>query len=152
MKRRVAALSTWLLLTVPLCVFGQTVTVSGRTAFVPLSSETIEIAEGHSFTKVNATGIVMTDNPDALINNSSASCSWTTDNTSGAGAGYCDNVDLDGDLWWNWIQWTVDGAQTFGFLGGTGKFEGIEGNGTYGNILLPDGKIIVPWEITYELK
>ena len=49
--------------------------------------------------------------------------------------GFCEGIDADGDQWFFTYQaaWTVESAQTgtFTYVGGTGKYRGISGRGTF---------------------
>jgi hypothetical protein len=50
-------------------------------------------------------------------------------------SGFCVGIDADGDQWFFTYQaaWTVESAQTgtFTYVGGTGKYQGISGRGTF---------------------
>ena len=66
-------------------------------------------------------------------------------------AGYCDFVNVDGDAWTAWYKGEQDGG-VWGYLVGTGKFEGIQGEGTYKvGESWADGRGINYWDVTYTL-
>ena len=65
---------------------------------------------------------------------------------TGNGAGYCDGIDKDGDVYFIWYR--NDGAdRRWGFLGGTGKFAGVDGGGTTEVVGgTPHGRVVVKWQ------
>ena len=57
-------------------------------------------------------------------------------------------IDADGDVAFAWYS-----EDRWGFIGGTGKFEGIIGEGTYKTATAwPDGKFVNVWEITWSVE
>ena len=67
-------------------------------------------------------------------------------------SGHCDGVDADGDVWTIWYGGDEDGGD-WGYMGGTGKFEGIEGGGTFSaESQWSDGRGINSWEGKYTLR
>jgi len=60
-------------------------------------------------------------------------------------------IDASGSVAWIWYRGNATGG-SWGFINGSGKFEGIMGGGTY-NIVLgwEDGKQINTWEGTWEI-
>ncbi len=64
----------------------------------------------------------------------------------------CGGVDADGDVWTIWYGGDEDGGD-WGYMGGTGKFEGIKGGGTFSaESQWSDGRGINSWEGTYTLR
>jgi hypothetical protein len=72
-------------------------------------------------------------------------------------SGYCLFVDKDGDVMWTFFQGKSDGSSSGGTdrcMGGTGKFEGVEGGGVFEDTVDYPGanKWIGRWEGTIKLK
>jgi hypothetical protein len=133
----------------------QTVSSSGHGVFVPQASESYQLPSGETVQRDQSSSFIVADDPNSPFHLTSWNCTGTVvmsaDGTSGSGGGYCDGVDSDGDVWWIW--WNGAGGGEWGFLGGTGKFEGIEGVGIWKiEYEWPDGKFINSWEITYTMK
>jgi len=128
---------------------------SGSFSFSTTSSEEMPLNDGTVLLRVVQSGMVLADDPASPLNRSATTCSSTTviDTATQAAvtAGYCDPVDVDGDMWSIWYKADVDGG-TWGFLVGTGKFEGIQGEGTFwAGEAWADGRGINYWEVTYTL-
>ena len=114
------------------------------------SPETVELPDGRTLQRIRASGISLADDPTSPAHLPSQDCFGTVllarDGSREAGRGYCEHRDADGDLWWN--SWTngVD-EDTWSVLGGTGKFAGMKGGGTFAFVLeLPDGRSTIRWE------
>jgi len=73
---------------------------------------------------------------------------------SGSGSGYGDLTDRDGDKYYfTWKgKMTAPGRWegTLAIVKGTGKYEGIRGNGTYVNYIAVPGEMYVDWEVELE--
>jgi hypothetical protein len=68
------------------------------------------------------------------------------------GHGYCDAVDADGDRWWIWWNNTPE-SNRWGFIGGTGKYEGIKGGGTTTPLAqMADGRAAITWNGSWTMK
>ena len=68
------------------------------------------------------------------------------------GHGYCDAVDADGDRWWIWWNNTPE-SNKWGFIGGTGKYEGITGGGTTESLAqMADGRAAITWDGHWTMK
>ena len=128
---------------------------SGSFSFSTTSSEEMPLSDGIVLMRVVQAGMVLADDPASPLNRSATTCSGSTViNTAtqtAATAGYCDMVDVDGDVWTAWYQGDQDGG-VWGFLVGTGKFEGVRGEGTFrAGEGWADGRGINYWEVTYSL-
>ena len=130
-------------------------TASGTVTYAPASMETVQTPDGGMMQRSHIMGIVLCDDPSALIHLASQDCFGTTvvspDGTAVAN-GYCDAVDADGDRWWIWWHNGPKGNK-WGFMGGTGKYEGIKGGGTTTSMAqMADGRSAINWEGHWTLK
>ena len=129
---------------------------SGDFTFLTTSSEEMPLSDGHVLMRVVQSGMVFADDPASPLDRSATTCSGSTVLDASARAtvvsGHCDMVDADGDVWTAWYAGKQDGG-VWGFMGGTGKFEGIKGRGTFSaEAQWADGRGINAWEVTYTLK
>ena len=133
----------------------QTVTGNGFSVFGPTVTESIALPGGATVRRTASSGFIVTPDPDNPLNEANHKCSTTNliaADGSVSVAGYCDGIDADGDAWWLWIRGDQDGG-TWAYIGGTGKFDGIEGGGTYSvGDGWPDGRIINSWEGSWTMK
>lgn len=130
-------------------------TASGTVTYAPASLDTVETADGGMVQRSHIMGIVLCDDPSASIHLASQDCFGTTvvsaDGTV-VGNGYCDAVDAEGDRWWIWWHNGPKG-NTWGFMGGTGKYDGIKGGGTTTNLVqMADGRSAINWEGHWTIK
>ena len=123
-------------------------TASGTVTYVPITMETMEMADGSMMQRSHIRGIVLVDDASSSIHLSSQDCFGTTvvaADGSATANGYCDAIDADGDLWWIWWHNSPD-KNVWGFMGGTGKFMGVKGEGTSTPIVQKaDGSSVVAW-------
>jgi len=137
-------------------VFGQgEVSVKGKFTFAA-SSESVSLPGGPTLQRAVSNGIILTDDPSSPLNESATTCYGATVMSAGgepvAGSGHCEAIDKDGDVWMLWWRNDAHGGP-WGYMNGTGKFEGIEGGGTWAEgPQWPDGRGINTWEGTYTLK
>ena len=122
---------------------------SGTVTYAPAMVETVELPNGGMMQRSHIMGIVLADDPSNSIHLASQDCFGTTvvsaDGTA-VGNGYCDAVDANGDRWWIWWHNSPD-ANTWGFMGGTGKYEGIKGGGTTTPLAqMADGRTAIMWD------
>ena len=116
-------------------------------------SEEMPLSQGHVLMRVVQSGVVFADDPASPIDRTATTCtgSMVMDATGQATvvSGHCDGVNADGDVWTAWYAGNQDGG-AWGFMGGTGKFEGIEGRGTFSaEVQWSDGRGINSWKVTY---
>ena len=128
---------------------------SGSFSFSTSSSEEMPLGDGIVLMRVVQPGMIFTDDPASPLNRSATTCSGSTVMNTGAQtaatAGYCDMVDPDGDVWTAWYKGDQDGG-VWGFSVGTGKFEGVQGEGTFrAGEAWADGRGINYWDVTYTL-
>jgi hypothetical protein len=109
-----------------------------------------EIEKGHIFWVGEFSGTFFNDKgKGSLFHFAAVKCPGYNDldfnNKKSKAGGYCVITDLDGDaayLNWRLEGDTVNGAGTFDYTGGTGKYKGISGSNNFvGNRLInwPDG-------------
>ena len=128
---------------------------SGSFSFSTASSEEMPLSEGIVLMRVVSSGMILADDPASPLNRSATTCSGSTvinaATQTAATAGYCDMVNADGDVWTAWYEGDQDGG-VWGFLVGTGKFEGVQGEDMYRvGDGWADGRGINYWEVTYTL-
>lgn len=128
---------------------------SGSFSFSTTSAEEMPLGDGIVLMRAVQPGMILADDPASPLHRSATTCSGSsvmnTATQTAAIAGYCDMVDEDGDVWTAWYQGDQDGG-AWGFLAGTGKFEGVQGEGTYrAGEAWSDGRGINYWEVTYTL-
>ena len=129
---------------------------SGDFAFMTTASEEMPLSDGQVLMRVVQSGMVFADDSSSPIDRTATTCTGSTvmDATGRATvvSGHCDGVDADGDVWTAWYGGDEDGGD-WGYMGGTGKFEGIEGGGTFSaESQWSDGRGINSWEGTYTLR
>jgi len=129
---------------------------SGHNMFVPKVLQEIELPDGIMANRILFKGFMNDDTAGSPLGLASMQCSGTTiaskDGSPISGGGTCDSIDKDGDLAFYW--WHSEGTKgKWGFLGGTGKWKGVEGGGTYEQThIWLDGKMGNNWQGTWTLK
>jgi hypothetical protein len=128
---------------------------SGDFAFVTTSSEEMSLNDGTVLTRVVQSGVVIADDSSSPIDRTATTCTGSTVMDASGSAtvisGHCDGVDGDGDVWTIWYGGNQDGGD-WGYMGGTGKFDGIKGRGTFSaESQWADGRGINSWEGKYTL-
>ena len=103
---------------------------------------------GSMLVETHSKGFIWTDD-EAVGGNGSLNC--YASNIMGAegmpasGSGTCQNIDADGDVWWVTYDGGMEGM--WNYTGGTGKYVGVDGGGTWKNAQgYADMKIINTWE------
>ena len=135
--------------------FGQaTISDKGEYAFTT-SLETVSLPGGQTLQRTVQDGFVLADNPDSPLHQSATTCTGGTvvsaSGQPGIGYGHCDAIDMDGDVWTLWFRNDGRGGP-WGLINGTGKFQDIEGGGTWTQgPQWPDGRGINNWEGSYTL-
>jgi hypothetical protein len=145
------------------CVFAlagsagaETYELDGQSTWNPVSVSTITLEDGRTVTRQVLNGTAINHDPGTPLSFASQDCMFTTvtsaDGKSFSSGGYCDGIDKDGDVYWAYGKATENGGKWW-YLGGTGKFEGLEGGGTYQLALeWPDGKVMATWDGTATMK
>ena len=132
--------------------FAEKVTLSGATYYVTVEEEDLKVPGCQIMRTRSVTGFAVAEHETYPRN---GTCFTTSiieaDGDSWVGGGYCYEVDEDGDSTWLWLE-LADTGGTFGFIRGTGKYQGVSGGGTSKVIRTwEDGKFQVAWEVEYEL-
>ena len=122
-----------------------------------LNSETFELPDGQPAMRTHQRGTVLAEDESSSIHLSSQDCFGTmllnADGSAAPGYGYCDGIDRDGDMWTIWWKNETGEGSVWGYLGGTGKYVGVEGGGTTQNVLRsPDGRMVITWKGKWTLK
>ena len=134
----------------------ETIELEGASTWNPVSTDSVELADGRTLTRQVLRGTAIANDPDTPLSRASQDCMFTTvtsaDGNSFSSGGYCDGVDAEGDVYWA-VGTATEKGGTWKYVGGTGKFEGLEGGGTYQIVLAwPDGKVMATWDGTATLK
>ena len=118
-------------------------------------NKVFELEKGHLYILVDEKG-VETTNTRSPTHMSVIDCMGTWElfpDQSYKGSGYCTVTDREGDkLFQSWSDSSAEGSK-FESIGGTGKFEGAKGQGTYTETELspgPQGRSIVYWKSSTE--
>ncbi len=121
----------------------------GTVTYAPAEVSNTQLPDGGMMQRSHIMGIVLADDASNSIHLASQDCFGTTviaADGSANGHGYCDAVDADGDRWWIWWNNTPEGNK-WGFIGGTGKYEGITGGGTTEALAqMADGRTAITWD------
>lgn len=128
----------------------ETYELEGASTWIPVSVDVMTLDDGRTVTRQVLKGTAINNDPDTPLSNASQDCMFTTvttaDGSSFSSGGSCDGVDADGDVYWA-IGTATEKGGTWKYIGGTGKFEGLEGGGTYQLALeWPDGKVMATWD------
>jgi hypothetical protein len=128
---------------------------SGTVTYAPAEVENTQLPDGGMIQRSHIMGIVLADDASNSIHLASQDCFGTTvvpDGGTAIGNGYCDAVDANGDRWWIWWHNGPD-SNTWGFMGGTGKYEGITGGGTTESLAqMADGRAAITWDGHWTMK
>jgi hypothetical protein len=122
---------------------------SGHNANQNVSTQTTKLPDGRTLMAIHDAAVIMGNNQGNPFHLTSLDCYSTfiaaPDGNSGNGNGYC-------DVWW--ITFGGDfGGGKWAFTGGTGKFEGIAGGGTYKPAAqMHGGRSLSVWDGTWEMK
>ena len=127
----------------------------GVFTFATTWSEEMPLGDGTTLVRQVNSGHVIADDPDSPLGPAATTCVGS--NLMGADGvpitvnGHCDMVDGDGDTWTAWFSGNAEGG-AWGFMGSTGKFEGIEGRGTFQpGLAWADGRGINNWQVEYTM-
>jgi hypothetical protein len=124
----------------------------GKTYYARVSQEDEELSDGRILRKARSTGhIVFDDGTPGRSQTCFTSTLIEKGMTEWTGGGHCHEVDGDGDLIWIWLKLN-HGGNRWGYIQGTGKFNGIAGEGTSRVTKeWPDGNFVVEWQVDYEI-
>jgi hypothetical protein len=126
---------------------------------VPGATQSYELEKGHVFYLAQNHGIFLNNVADGFLDKTEATCPFAGDFSNGvftAANGYCIVTDKDGDK--AFLVWRGKGpapgtyAGTFEWAGGTGKFQGLQGNNSYhGGDIGKTGAFSAVWEGDWRL-
>ncbi len=136
--------------------WAENVTVSGSATYIQNWGETVMLEDGGRLERIHLKTILHDDSPDSPLNMNTQDCTGTgIFDASGnfvMNSGHCQATDLDGDHWSMWYHHTPQG-NTWGVVGGTGKFAGATGGGTtVVQTAHADGRVFLTYEGTVEMK
>ena len=126
--------------------------VSGSATYIQNWGETVMLDDGGRLERLHLKTILHDDNADSAINMNTQDCTGTAiydaDGSFVMNSGHCQATDLDGDHWSMWYHHTPEG-NTWGVIGGTGKFAGLAGGGTTViETVHGDGRLFLTYEGT----
>ena len=129
---------------------------TGSATYIPVHSKAMELANGDTSQITHLKGVILADDPSVSLHLAMQDCVGTTvipsDGGPPDGAGYCAGTDANGDLWWIWWH-NGPGGNLWGFIGGTGKYKGIEGGGTTEQqVMGADGRMAITWKGSWKMK
>ncbi len=132
------------------------VKASGSGTYVTVTSESVPRADGTTMVRSHSKGLILENAPTGSLHLSGQDCYGADIIAAGGvlveGWGACDAVDRDGDIWSIWYRSSGNGG-SWGFLGGTGKFAGIEGGGTTETLIATaDGRLAIRWQGSWKTK
>jgi len=124
----------------------------GKTFYVRVNEDDRQLPDGRIVrTTVDTGHLVFADGSPGRSETCYTTVIHQPGQAKGKGGGHCRTVDVDGDSTWIWLKLNPVGNQ-WGYIQGTGKFEGITGLGTSKpGKAWPNGNFVVEWEIEYEI-
>jgi hypothetical protein len=121
-----------------------------------------ELEKGHVFILGPFHGVFLNDVADGFLDKTEVICPRALDIVGGliiTGHGYCTMTDRDGDK--AFVAWEQGkdtspgtGGGTLKWTGGTGKYSGLQGNGTFhytGGMIGKTGAALIFWEGDWRL-
>jgi hypothetical protein len=134
----------------------QSMSGGGTVTYIPAHQEKMELADGTLMVRQMMKGVVVAEDASVPFHMSPQDCMGSNiiggDGMLIAGYGHCRGMDADGDVWFIWYKNSPEGNH-WGFMGGRGKYEGIEGGGTtVANPPTADGRLVITWEGTWTMK
>ncbi len=130
--------------------------LAGHSVWSPQTVSSVKLPDGRTIERQHVKGFAIANDPNSPFRNVSQDCMFTVvtsaDGNSVSSGGFCDGIDADGNVYWVWAQADESGGN-WHYIGGTGKFEGIQGGGTYELATeWPDGKVRTTWEGTWKIE
>lgn len=137
-------------------VQAEEITGSGTVTYLTKVISKSKLADGNSLNNMFMKGMVIASDENVPVHLSRQDCTGATivapTGEQLEGAGSCNGLDRDGDIWWIWWRNTSE-SRLWGFLGGTGKYQGVEGGGTTEVLsAAPDGRVAVTWQGKWVMK
>ncbi|UCF38368.1 MAG: hypothetical protein JSU96_05830 [Acidobacteriota bacterium] len=151
MNKNVLAFVTILGLSSTGIVLGEEIAIKGHSVYTLEESERIEQDDGTVLVHETSRGFAVPET-EPVQNEDCWGTRLMKSENNWTGGGFCVGVNTEGDMYWVWWKGNQDG-ETWGYLGGTGRFEGRSGGGDSRMIRTwADGKAAYSWDGTYEKK
>ena len=135
MAMSAAAAAALLLIAAGTASAGERIKESGHEAFRTNVWDVLELDEGHSVAWWRGEGVYFDDDPSAASHLSTADCAGTYESMPDEtykGSGFCTYTDRDGDKHFlKWWEGSDMEESRYEYIGGTGKYTGLGGGGTY---------------------
>lgn len=134
----------------PMTAWAADVSGNGTVTYAITPLGQAKLSDNLTLTRFHMKGVVVAEDASTPIHLSTQDCvgAGIRDSlgTEIEAAGSCDGVDKDGDVWWIWWK-SSPSERTWGFMGGTGKYDSAKGGGTTSSILeTADGRSTITWE------
>ncbi|MEN8143442.1 MAG: hypothetical protein ABFS14_00695 [Gemmatimonadota bacterium] len=151
-----------LLMGSPTILLAQSGQAEGQYSSHVVSADTAEMADGSMALMFRGVQSTFADNEDHPLDNQRADCvghlriSADGSDTSGSGACFSKDADLDGVSYW----WVVEEGGTeacpglcgsFAYYGGYGKYEGMSGDGSWHRTDIIGDLSTGTWESSYSI-
>ena len=132
------------------------ITGSGTVTYAGFHIGQRPIADGKGLGQDHLKGVILANDPSNPLHLAAQDCIGASiidkKGNPGDGAGYCDGIDKDGDVFLIWYR-NKGNDRTWSFMGGTGKFDGITGGGTTTPMVgEPADRVVVKWEGKWTMK
>lgn len=128
---------------------GERVEQSGHEAFATDVWEMLQLGEGHSVALWRGRGVAYADDPESPLHLAAVDCAgsfeFMPDGTSKE-SGHCTYTTVDGDkLFDRWWQSPGMESARYEWIGGTGKWAGATGGGSYSVTQLSESLLSVSY-------
>lgn len=138
------------LIAAPASIVAKTIEISGKATYIVTDNQVTEHANGMTTTVQTSKTIINCDDESIAFHKSPQTSVGTivqdADGNVISSTGYCFSVDADGDVMYLWWQGGETGS-AWGFMNGTGKYEGMKGGGTSEVITMAaDGSQMITWQ------
>jgi len=115
-----------------------------------------KLANDYMLSRDQYKGLMIAKDPATPFDNAAHNCLGSLVVNPGRGPplqinGVCDGVDKDGDVFWMWFH-DEGNTHTWSFMGGTGKFDGLTGEGTTSQISAGPNQLVIGWEGSWKMK
>lgn len=158
MLQSLLALAVLALVLAPLA-FAQTMEGSGHAVYVTQSAKKSPMPDGRMLVNNHVSGVLIADDTSSPFHLATHDCTGAYVAAAEGGppqaqGSSCAAIDADGDIWWlAFTNLDGEGGGEWHILGGTGKFEGMEGSGTTDLLSAsPDGRTTIRWTGSWTMK
>ena len=155
-SKSIAAISLLALFTSPTVLSAMAYEAGGSATYIVTDSESTTHPDGTVTVIQTSKSVVVCDDETVPFHLGSQTAVGTlvmdADGNLLTTAGYLHTVDPDGDVMYIWWQ-GIEGGSEWGFMSGSGKYEGMEGGGTSKLISMqPDGSQVIRWHGKWTMK